>query len=120
MRRLLLICLGLAGLPACGGTYIILALKADLQIPVQANSLQIITLDAGDLGRELSNVDLQLDAGDTFPVEVLLEPSDDTPERLYEHVVARLDGVAVAENAVEHAWAGGRTNRVTFTLDLLP
>jgi len=118
MRKLTLTFLScLGGLYGCGDSYILLEVKASLQIPTEANSLQVITLDAADITRELSNVDLPLEEGDTFPVEVLLDPGDKTPQKLRERVVARLDGVAVAANEVEHPWSDGRVNRASFELE---
>jgi hypothetical protein len=117
---LLLLLMSVAALPACGGSYIVLEIGADLEIPTQADSLQVITLDATDLGKVLSNVDLPLDAGDAFPIEVLLEPADGTPKMLRERVFARLNGVAVAEAEVEHPWTVGKTNRAAFLLNPVP
>jgi hypothetical protein len=118
MRTLLAIA-GLLGAGACGPSFIILEIDADLTIPTDANSLQIVTLDADNLDDELANVDLPLEDGQAFPVEVLLEPSGDTPSTVRQRVTARLDGLAVARNEVEHGWESHRTSRARFQLMLL-
>ncbi len=117
MRSLAAVALGLAS--ACGPSYIVLEIDAELSVPSDANSLQVITLDANDLDRVLANVDLPLEEGQSFPVEVLLEPSGDTPALVRQRVTARLDGLAVARNEVEHRWQSHRTSRAKFELLLL-
>jgi hypothetical protein len=110
----------LLGVSACGSSFIILRVDAELSVPAQANSLQVVTLDVADLTRELANVDLPLVAGDEFPLDVLLEPADDTPPHLHQRVTAFLDGVPVARREVEHDWQKNRINTAAFALDLVP
>jgi hypothetical protein len=105
------------GSVGCGSSFIILRIDAELTIPTQANSLQVTSFDAADLSRVLADVDLTLSSGDEFPMDVLLEPSADTPAEVRERVTARLDGVPVAQNEVEHEWEPHRTNIASFTLE---
>lgn len=115
--KILLPILSLLGLAACGPSFVVLEIDSDLIIPTEANSLQIVTLEEADLDNELANVDLLLEDGQTFPVEVLLEPSGDTPTGdLRQRVTARLDGIAVARAEVKHAWESHRTSRAKFLL----
>ncbi len=117
-RAALILLLGTAC--GCGPSFILLEIDAPLEIPAAANSLQIVTLDAESLTEILADVDLLLEAGDSFPLEVLLEPSDDTPRRVRQRATARLDGTPVAANEVEHGWDPGRTNVAKFELLLVP
>jgi hypothetical protein len=115
--RILLASICVFSLAACGPSFIILEIDADLTIPSDVNSLQIITLEEADLSNELANVDFELKDGDTFPLEVLLEPSGDTPSgTLRQRVTARFDGLAVARSEVKHMWESHRTSRAKFDL----
>ncbi len=117
-RRLLSALCGLAfvAMSGCGPSYIILEIFADLAIPTEADSLHVVTLDPDDLDRVLANVDFPLVEGDAFPLEILLEPSDGTPQKIRQRVVARLDGVAVAHGEIEHPWEPHRASHAAFTL----
>jgi len=121
MRGLALIALVAgSGLCGCGDTYIILKVQADLQVPAQADGLHVVTLDTADLTRTLADEQLTLTAGESFPLEVLLEPKSDTPKQLREQVTATLGGTPVARAEGDHPWSDGRVNVATFTLTLVP
>lgn len=120
MTRLLCATVAAFGLAGCGSSYIILEVEADLTVPTEANSLHVVTVDPNDLSDQLANVDFVLDDGDAFPIEILLEPSIETPSVVRQRVTARLDGVAVARNEVEHGWEPHHTSRAKFTLQPVP
>ena len=116
-------CLWLAALllcSGCGPSYIILEISAELSIPTDANSLHVITSDPNDPTREFANVDFLLTVNDEFPLEVLLEPADNTPSTVGQEVTARLDGVAVARAIVEHPWEPHHASYAAFTLRPVP
>ncbi|OGQ83367.1 MAG: hypothetical protein A2289_06400 [Deltaproteobacteria bacterium RIFOXYA12_FULL_58_15] len=102
----------------CGSSLIILEIDASRSVPDEVDSLYITTLDSADpTGGALADIDLPLEEGDDFPIEVLLEPSDSTPAEIQHRVIARLGGVQVLEKLVQHKWKEGLTNRAKFTLD---
>jgi hypothetical protein len=119
MKRALLSLLTAGLLSGCGEvSYIVLEVHADLQ-EGDANSLQVIMIDPGNQS-ELRKFDLNLD-GKSFPVDVVLEPSDDTPEQLEEQVTALLDGTPVARIRTTHDWKKGMLTRTVLPpLEPLP
>ena len=119
MTRNLAVVATLAWLSACGPSFIILEVSSSLRITKEVNSIQVTTFDARRLGEVLSDVELMLDDGQTFPIEILLQPSDNTPARIREEVIAYLDGIPVAQDEVEYTWIPHNTNRAYIELQLL-
>jgi hypothetical protein len=119
MTRNLAIVATLAWLSACGPSFIVLEVSSSLRITQEVNSIQVTTFDARQLGDVLSDVELVLDDGQTFPIEVLLQPSDNTPSQIREQVIAYLDGIPVAQNEVQYTWIPHNTNRAYIELELL-
>ena len=103
----------------CGPSYIVLEISAELTIPTEANSLHVVTLDPDNLDNVFANVDFPLVDGDAFPLEILLEPSDATPEKVRQRVSARLDGLAIMQAEVEHRWEPNHASHAAFNLHLV-
>ena len=122
MKRATLILSGVVALgllSGCGGSYIILEIHADLQIPDDVDRLTIVTQNA-DGSSTLNVADLQLEASQSFPIDVLLEPGDTTPNDLREQVSALKAGTEKAAAEVIHPWSAGRVNRAKIDLNPLP
>jgi hypothetical protein len=117
MSRILLV-VALFGLTACGPSFIILEINADLEIPTEANTVRIITRQEANLDNVLFDRELALEDDQSFPIEVLFEPSEHTPPGyLRQEVTARLDGVVVAQTRVKHLWEMHTTSRVKIALE---
>jgi len=94
-------------LVGCGSSYIVLEVEADLEIPVETDSLHVVAYDADEIEIALLNIVPPLKAGMAFPLDVLLEPSADTPRRLLVfRVRALLEDREVAVGETRSKWAG--------------
>jgi len=90
---------------------IVIEVNAELNIPKQANQLNVVVSAAGT-AKQLLDINEDLTAGQGFPLEVLVEPSPRTPPMLDLRVEARLNDVPVAGIHVQHDWKDGSLNRV--------
>lgn len=102
-----------AMLTCCGQlSLILLEVHAPYSIPDQVDMIDITVRSAGE-ATQLLHITSALVAGHTFPFEILLEPSDETPKSIEEEIVVSLGGTPVAQVTVRHDWVDGSLNRVT-------
>ena len=97
---------------ACGEeSRVLLRVESGLMIPDESDRLSVLVLAAEDR-RELLSLELDLAAGEKFPLRVLLEPSADTPLELVEEITASLGEAPAARLTVMHTWRRGYVNEV--------
>ncbi len=102
-----------AMLTGCGqSALILLEVRATYSIPDQVDMIDITVRPAGE-ATQLLHITSALVAGHTFPLEILLEPSDETPKSIEEEIVVSLGGTPVAQVTARHDWVDGSLNRVT-------
>jgi hypothetical protein len=121
MRRLWLFALLSAA--ACGDeSYIILAIDARCgdaacTVPADLDGIRVNIAAAGEAGAELAQPSqLALRAGETFPVDLLVEPSDETPSSLRYTLAAVLAETVLVDTTIESTWERDATTRVPVIL----
>lgn len=101
---------------ACGPSYVLLEIHSELTIPDQIEMLKLWTFPAGESPTSLLEIELALEQGQTFPVEILLEPQDSSPASLRQRVEGFLGDATVAHQDVEFQWEQHRVNRARIDL----
>ncbi|MEM6531041.1 MAG: hypothetical protein AAF654_00390 [Myxococcota bacterium] len=102
---------------ACGtGTFIELRVQSRLAIPSEVDSLRVQALDPSDEARLLLDREAVLAASESFPITVILEPVDTSPQDVIIDVIALLE-----DNELTGVRATGRfeqdvTTRIEVTL----
>ncbi|MEO1174780.1 MAG: hypothetical protein AAFX94_22415 [Myxococcota bacterium] len=117
-------CLVLAGCGADG--FIVLQINTrcggdgagSCEIPNQVDEAIVESYSSEDLTTPLVSETLPLSGA--FPILVSLEIGENTPAMLTERVRLLLEGTEVGEQAVEHAWEDGKTNRVQVNVVIDP
>jgi hypothetical protein len=115
MRKLstsLSLCFLLLALSGCDQpSLIILEVRGSYEVPGEINALEIIVVEPDEM-EELARIPLNLTDEHQLPIEVSLEPSEETPTALETEVRASLDGVPVAASKAIHDWQSGKISRV--------
>ena len=73
----------------------------------------------GQVGH-LAQEELLLKPEDTFPLSVLLEPSETTPKELQEVINVFLGDSCLQSIAVKHPWESGRVNKASIAITVPP
>lgn len=121
-----LVTAGLAALMGCS-SYIVVEVRADCAgvpctVPEQVDAISLLAWEAppsdpaADPLREVGRQDFTLDSNSKFPVEVLLEPGSNTPERLWLEVSLGQNDTLVGEQTVLFAWDRGAVNITEVTV----
>ena len=104
-------------LAGCGGPFIVVEVVSELEVPAEVDALHLVVVDPEAADRSLVNERIELAADEAFPVTILLEPVDGTPEG---ELLFRVRGLAasgpVATGEARKAWRRDRDNRVTVVL----
>lgn len=102
----------------CGDTFVVLELHSELEIPEQVDQLHLVCIDPDQPEPARLNVAPRLREGMMFPLEVVLEPSSDTPEGVLLYRARALeDGLLVGLGETLSAWRHDITNRVVLVLE---
>ena len=119
LTALALLCAALA--TGCGSaSYIVLTVDGELTIPDDVSALHLVA-SSGGADQPLADWQLQLVAGQRFPLDVSIEPNADTPAALEVVIEATLGDQVVATTGGAFAWAERETTRVTLpALYVLP
>jgi hypothetical protein len=99
--------LGLLISAGCGPSYIVLEVQAELAIPAETDELHVVAHDADEVDVALLNIRAPLESSSTFPLDVVLQPSGDTPRSVLVFRVRALlaeHEVAAGESRVK--WDG--------------
>jgi len=102
------------------GSYLVLEVDCDYAVPDEVDTLDLQVMDP-DSQETLGQFVIPLTAGETFPVELLVEPAAQSPSPLRILVVARLCGGSCGDEAVSVAqgealvtWEAGAINEAQF------